>query len=99
MMPPPELKARIMAEVEREAALLAQAGEGADRPAAPRPAASAAAGFPAGAWRPSPPRCWWPACSPARRSTATRRAGAGAARTVAVTVDPKRAPDGAPSCG
>jgi anti-sigma-K factor RskA len=31
MLPPPELKGRIMAEVEREAALLAQAGEGADR--------------------------------------------------------------------
>ncbi len=36
MTPPPELKARIMAEVEREAALLAQVGEGADRPAARR---------------------------------------------------------------
>jgi hypothetical protein len=33
MLPPPELKVRIMAEVEREAALLAQAGAGADRPA------------------------------------------------------------------
>ena len=37
MTPPPELKARIMADVEREAALLAQVGEGADRPAARRP--------------------------------------------------------------
>ena len=37
MLPPPELKARIMAEVEREAALLAQAGPAADRPA-PGPA-------------------------------------------------------------
>lgn len=32
MVPPPELKARIMAEVNREAALLAAAGAGADRP-------------------------------------------------------------------
>ncbi len=34
--PPPELKGRIMAEVEREAALLAAAGPEADRPPAPR---------------------------------------------------------------
>jgi len=34
MVPPPALKARIMAEVEREAALLAAAGSGADRPVA-----------------------------------------------------------------
>ncbi len=34
MMAPPALKARIMADVEREAALLAAAGAGADRPAA-----------------------------------------------------------------
>jgi anti-sigma-K factor RskA len=33
MLPPPELKDRIMAEVEREAALLGAAGTGADRPA------------------------------------------------------------------
>jgi anti-sigma-K factor RskA len=33
MAPPPELKARIMAEVEREAALLAAAGPAADHPA------------------------------------------------------------------
>jgi anti-sigma-K factor RskA len=37
MLPPPALKDRIMAEVEREAALLAQAGPAADRPA-PAPA-------------------------------------------------------------
>jgi hypothetical protein len=37
MRPSPELKARIMAEVEREAALLAQAGPEADRPPAPQP--------------------------------------------------------------
>jgi anti-sigma-K factor RskA len=36
MLPPPELKDRIMAEVEREAALLASVGAGADRPQ-PRP--------------------------------------------------------------
>ena len=34
--PPPALKARIMAEVEREASLLAAAGPEADRPPAPR---------------------------------------------------------------
>jgi anti-sigma-K factor RskA len=34
MRPPPALKDRIMAEVEREASLLAQAGAAADRPAA-----------------------------------------------------------------
>jgi anti-sigma-K factor RskA len=34
ILPPPELKDRIMAEVEREAALLASAGAGADRPQA-----------------------------------------------------------------
>jgi anti-sigma-K factor RskA len=33
MLPPPALKDRIMAEVEREASLLAQAGAEADRPA------------------------------------------------------------------
>jgi anti-sigma-K factor RskA len=36
MLPPVALKDRIMAEVEREAALLAQAGPAADRPARPR---------------------------------------------------------------
>jgi anti-sigma-K factor RskA len=36
MLPPTALKDRIMAEVEREAALLAQAGPGADRPARER---------------------------------------------------------------
>jgi anti-sigma-K factor RskA len=36
MIPPPALKARIMAEVEREAALLAAAGPKADRPAPAR---------------------------------------------------------------
>jgi len=35
LSPPPELKARIMLEVDREAALLAAAGPEADRPAAP----------------------------------------------------------------
>jgi anti-sigma-K factor RskA len=37
MLPPPALKDRIMAEVEREAALLAQAGPAADRPATAGP--------------------------------------------------------------
>jgi anti-sigma-K factor RskA len=36
MVPPPALKDRIMAEVEREASLLAQAGPRADRPERPR---------------------------------------------------------------
>jgi anti-sigma-K factor RskA len=36
VLPPPALKDRIMAEVEREAALLAEAGPAADRPAAER---------------------------------------------------------------
>jgi anti-sigma-K factor RskA len=37
VLPPPALKDRIMAEVEREAALLAEAGPAADRPVAERP--------------------------------------------------------------
>ncbi len=37
MVPPPALKARLMAEVNREAALLAAAGSGADRPEAAKP--------------------------------------------------------------
>jgi anti-sigma-K factor RskA len=37
MVPPPALKARIMAEVNREAALLAAAGSGADRPEVAKP--------------------------------------------------------------
>ena len=40
MVPPPALKDRIMAEVEREAELLAQAGPGADRPGAGAPRAA-----------------------------------------------------------
>lgn len=91
MMPPPELKARIMAEVEREAALLAQVGA-ADRPAPPPPrrrrrwltgwrlapvaAALLVAGVLAGAALDRDP------------------SGAPVERTVAVTVDPERAPDG-----
>jgi anti-sigma-K factor RskA len=90
MMPPPELKARIMAEVEREAVLLAQAGESADRPAprrrrertwlsgwrlAPVAAALLVAGVLVGTLLDRDP--------PSRE----------AARTVAVTVDSKRAPD------
>jgi anti-sigma-K factor RskA len=37
VLPPPALKDRIMAEVEREAALLASAGDAADRAPAPQP--------------------------------------------------------------
>ncbi len=50
MVPPPALKARLMAEVEREAALLAAAGPQADRPTARKPARERRrwlAGFPA----------------------------------------------------
>ena len=43
MLPPPALKARIMAEVEREAALLASAGQPTGRRAEPERDASAAA--------------------------------------------------------
>ncbi len=91
MTPPPELKARIMAEVEREAALLAQAGAPDREAAAPKrsrrrwlmgwrlaPVAAAllVAGVLAG--------------------TALDRDSSGepVERTLAVTVDPERAPDG-----
>jgi anti-sigma factor RsiW len=96
MAPPPELKARIMAEVEREAALLAAAGPAADRPPAREP---------------SPPRrrSWLPRLSGAPRlatfaATAALlvlgvAGGLGIARlagddahTVAVQVDAARAP-------
>jgi anti-sigma-K factor RskA len=95
LMPPPELKARIMAEVEREAALLAQAGNTADRPA-PAPASAT-----------RPRRRWLAGWRLAPVAAALLVAGvlAGTAldrdpadapleRTVAVTVDPERAPDG-----
>jgi anti-sigma-K factor RskA len=51
MVPPPALKDRIMAEVEREAALLAQAGPAADRPA-PEPRRRFR--FSLGGWRLAP---------------------------------------------
>jgi anti-sigma-K factor RskA len=88
LVPPPELKVRIMAEVEREAALLAQAGEGADRPAPQR--------------RRRRERSWLSGWRLAPVAAALLIAGVLAgivldrgegARTVAVTVDPKRAPD------
>jgi anti-sigma-K factor RskA len=88
MLPPKELKDRIMAEVEREAALLAQAGEGADRPAPQR--------------RRRRERSWLSGWRLAPVAAALLIAGVLAgivldrgegARTVAVTVDPKRAPD------
>jgi anti-sigma-K factor RskA len=97
LMPPPELKARIMAEVEREAALLAQAGSTADRPA------------PAPASVPRPRRRWLAGWRLAPVAAALLVAGVlvGAAldrdpsgpaepveRTVAVRVDPERAPGG-----
>jgi anti-sigma-K factor RskA len=51
MLPPPALKDRIMAEVDREAVVLAQAGAGADRPAQP----SRRRRFPSfGLWRLAP---------------------------------------------
>jgi anti-sigma-K factor RskA len=53
VLPPQALKDRIMAEVEREAALLAQVGSGADRPAAAGPRRRL--GVPAlGSWRLAP---------------------------------------------
>jgi anti-sigma-K factor RskA len=55
MLPPPELKDRIMAEVEREAALLAQAGPAADRPApGPAPRTRRRRLPPLGFWRLAP---------------------------------------------
>ena len=93
MTPPPELKARIMAEVEREAALLAQAGEPADRPAAaPRRRRQWFTG-----WRLAPVAAAL-LLAGVLAGTALDRdpsgAGEPAARTVAVTVDRDRAPDG-----
>ena len=95
MTPPPELKARIMAEVEREAALLAQAGESADRPApAPRrERRSWLAG-----WRLAPVAAAL-LIAGVLAGTALERDDATvptepATRTVAVTVDTKRAPSG-----
>ena len=80
MLPPPALKARIMAEVEREAALLASAGE----PRTARRAREARAGAPSAAARSRcrarrsarwPARCWRPAwCSAACCSAAAARA-------------------------
>ena len=92
LMPPPALKARIMAEVEREAALLAQAGAPDREPAPParsrrrwlmgwRLAPVAAALLVAGVF----------AVALDRDSSDP---GQPVGRTVAVTVDPKRAPDG-----
>jgi hypothetical protein len=55
MLPPAALKDRIMAEVEREAALLAQAGPSADRPAAEAAPARPRRRFPSfGFWRVAP---------------------------------------------
>lgn len=94
MTPPPELKARIMAEVEREAALLAQVGEGADRPAArrPRERRSWLAG-----WRLAPVAAALLVAGVLAGTALDRDASAPeapAARTVAVTVDRERAPGG-----
>lgn len=93
MSPPPELKARIMAEVEREAALLAQVGEGADRPS-PRRARERRAWL--SGWRLAPVAAAL-LIAGVLAGTALERddaPSAPAARTVAVTVDSKRAPDG-----
>ena len=78
--PPPALKARIMAEVEREASLLAAAGPEADRPPAREPSRPVAGGASrctsrgSCPWR-SRPRCW----SSASRSASA--SGASAPRT------------------
>jgi anti-sigma-K factor RskA len=86
--PPPELKARIMAVVEREAALLAAAGPEADRPPAPA--------------RERPRRPWWrlhPRLLPVAGVLLGLLAGFGAAtllsdgaRTVTAVVDESMAP-------
>ena len=94
MTPPPELKSRIMAEVEREAALLAQAGEGADRPA---PGRRRERGGWLSGWRLAPVAAALLVAGVLAGTALDREpadSGAGEARTVAVTVDPKRAPDG-----
>jgi hypothetical protein len=99
VLPPPELKGRIMAIVESEAALLAAAGERADRPAAaPAPAAA----------KPERRR-WWhglltlrPALAAACAAALLLVGGLGGAllsggsadvRTVTAQVDPAQAPD------
>jgi anti-sigma-K factor RskA len=92
MVPPPELKTRIMAEVEREAALLAQAGT-ADRPAPePRPRRRWLVG-----WRLAPVAAALLVAG-VLAGTALDRDPSGPAqpveRTVAVKVDPERAPGG-----
>ncbi len=99
MTPPPELKARIMAEVEREAALLAQAGESADRPAAappPRGRGRERGGWLSG-WRLAPVAAALLIAGVLAGTALDREPAAPGqpqVRTVAVTVDPKRAPDG-----
>ena len=92
MAPPPALKARIMAEVEREASLLAAAGPEADRVAPPRRRRR---------WSLTLPRL-----APVAAAAALLIAGAGIAlgvtelggedgRTVVATVDQARAPGAA----
>ena len=76
MLPPPALKARIMAEVEREAALLASAGKP-DRARAPSRARAQA---PLVRRRPSRSRCPRWARWPARALLARRRRSAAAVR-------------------
>ena len=86
LAPPPALRARVMAEVEREAALLAAAGAGADRPQA-APA------------RP-PRRRWRPFALPALVAAALLLGlvagrliwGGAASRTVVATLDRAQAP-------
>lgn len=95
MTPPPELKARIMAEVEREADLLAQVGADADRPAPARRGRERGGWF--SGWRLAPVAAAL-LIAGVLAGTALDRdqaaPGQPEVRTVAVTVDPKRAPDG-----
>lgn len=85
--PPAALKTRIMAEVEREAALLAQVGPAADRPPARRWRAPAWLS----GWRLAPVAAALLVAG-VLAGTAIDREGGGAVRTVAMTVDPERAP-------
>jgi anti-sigma-K factor RskA len=92
LVPPPELKARIMAEVEREAALLAQAGESVDQPRARRRRRERRSWL--SGWRLAPVAAALLIAGVLAGVLVARDTPSGEeARTVAVTVDPKRAPD------
>jgi anti-sigma-K factor RskA len=87
MLPPPALKDRIMADVEREAALLSQAGPAADRPAPAR----RRRGLRLGGWRLAPVAAALVAAGMLIGVLAP--IGDPDTRTLAVTVDRAQAPD------